>query len=364
MPSAETTGSGAGPDLDVDVVVVGAGVAGLAAAIELGAAGLEVVVLEARSRLGGRVESATIDGAAHDLGPTWFWPGEPRIVALAATLGLTVHDQWSAGDAIVSAGGTLRRVPGPVSPPAFRFSDGAASLVDRLADSLPAGTTVRTGTAVGRVSHDRRAFSVETAAGSIRAGGVVLAIPPALAVARGVVTAAEIGEEAIRVASMTPTWMGTTAKVVAIYDSPFWRDQGLSGTAIDQDGPLQEIHDMSGPEGGAAALFGFAPTAAGRPAPTPEAATAQLAALFGPAAESPRRVLIRSWSEEEWTAGAGASQRFDLYGADPLTAAHAGGRLVLASTETATTAPGHLEGALQAAARATSTLLRGLGLAT
>ncbi len=48
------------------VVVVGAGFAGLACAEELLRAGHEVVVLEARDRVGGRVWSATLEGP---LGP-------------------------------------------------------------------------------------------------------------------------------------------------------------------------------------------------------------------------------------------------------------------------------------------------------
>ena len=44
-------------DYKTDVVVIGAGVAGLAAAADLAARGVRVVVLEARDRIGGRIDT-------------------------------------------------------------------------------------------------------------------------------------------------------------------------------------------------------------------------------------------------------------------------------------------------------------------
>jgi monoamine oxidase len=42
---------------DADVLIIGAGAAGLAAARELSVSGLKVIVLEARSRIGGRIDT-------------------------------------------------------------------------------------------------------------------------------------------------------------------------------------------------------------------------------------------------------------------------------------------------------------------
>ena len=50
------------------VIVIGAGVSGLAAAKDLSAQGVEVVVLEARDRIGGRVQTDHSLGAPVDLG--------------------------------------------------------------------------------------------------------------------------------------------------------------------------------------------------------------------------------------------------------------------------------------------------------
>ena len=54
------------------IVVIGAGIAGLACADELSRRGQEVIVLEARARLGGRCKTDTSLGAPVDLGASWI----------------------------------------------------------------------------------------------------------------------------------------------------------------------------------------------------------------------------------------------------------------------------------------------------
>lgn len=70
------------------VVVVGAGFAGLSAAAELAANGIDVVVLEARGRVGGRVESlANALGERFDTGGQFFCEDMPEVMALARRFG-------------------------------------------------------------------------------------------------------------------------------------------------------------------------------------------------------------------------------------------------------------------------------------
>lgn len=71
------------------VIVVGAGVAGLIAARLLVDAGIEVVVLEARDRVGGRCFTQDIGGARVDVGAAWIhgWTANP-VAELAEALGL------------------------------------------------------------------------------------------------------------------------------------------------------------------------------------------------------------------------------------------------------------------------------------
>ena len=61
------------------VVIVGAGPGGLAAAMLLGNAGVDVTVLERLEDVGGRTRAFTADGFTFDTGPTFFlYPRNPR----------------------------------------------------------------------------------------------------------------------------------------------------------------------------------------------------------------------------------------------------------------------------------------------
>lgn len=99
--------------MDHDVVVIGAGLAGLRCAADLAAAGRDVVVLEARDRVGGRVLSHTFaDGQVCERGAEFVDGNHTEVLALADELGLSLTTRDNRLDAratLVDAGG--RAVP-------------------------------------------------------------------------------------------------------------------------------------------------------------------------------------------------------------------------------------------------------------
>ena len=339
---------------NVDVVVIGAGVSGLVACEALLAHGFDVVTLESRERIGGRLCSAATGGGRLDLGATWFWPGERRVEELVSRLSIATHEQYLDGDAVYhDPAGSHRMNGNPLDVASFRFSDGADGLVRGLANNVPE-ERIRLDDAATSVQSSGDKMLVSSQRSSLEASHVVLALPPALAVSC-IDFAGELEDRVLGLAALTPVWMGSTAKVVVGYAEPFWRSVGLSGSGVSHFGPLREIHDMSGPNGQPASLFGFGQTGAHGVAELSEASVIeQLVSMFGAVAGRPETVIIQDWKAEPWTSPYGVERldAYQTYGHDLYQRAALGGRLHWSSTETSVINPGHIEGALAAAERA------------
>lgn len=355
------------------VLIVGGGLAGLTAARLLRRAGIGFQLLEARSRFGGRILSADASGEASadgfDLGPSWFWPGmQPAMAALVEELGLRVFPQHSDGDVLFQR--TSREAPERYrgmqqEPQSMRIAGGTGAVISALASGLPS-TSVRLGARVTRVALDGQEVEVSCAEASgpersVRALHVIFALPPRLLEAT-VSFSPALDSATARRWRETPTWMAPHAKVLALYHRPFWRDAGLSGTAQSMAGPLVEIHDAT-TASGRAALFGFVGVpaeqriAVGRDAII-AASVHQLVRLFGPEAANSVATLFKDWAADPLTAT--ADDRFAGGHPQPDRRPWVDGEwqthMSLAGSETGSSEPGYLAGAVEAAGRAVSEL--------
>lgn len=122
------------------------------------------------------------------------------------------------------------------------------------------------------------------------------------------------------------------------------------------------MHDHSDAAGVSPALFGFAPAAGFKDASAADIAsefTGQLARLFGSEAARPMSVHSCDWSKERYTSPAEPSPfaAVSTYGAEEFHTPIAG-RIHWASTETATSYAGHLEGAIHAGAQSADQIER------
>lgn len=302
---------------DARIAIVGGGLSGLHAAWRLERQGCtDYVLLEAREVFGGRILSASAgDGHRYDLGPTWFWPDlQPTLARLVRALGLECFRQHETGDMMVerSRGEPPFRASGYVNTPAsMRLTGGMEALTDALRAQLDASRLVA-GQAVRRLrrTSGHMELDSEDVSGQVRtwrAAHVLLAVPPRLVDGTIGFTPA-LPEALARQWRDTPTWMAPHAKYVALYDKPFWREDGLSGEARSAAGPLGEIHDASMP-GGGGALFGFFGIPAHVRVRVPDEqlrarCRAQLVRLFGPQAERPTADFIKDWAADPHTASA------------------------------------------------------------
>jgi monoamine oxidase len=355
------------------VVIVGGGLAGLTAARLLHRAGIGFQLLEARSRFGGRILS--VDGSGEpsadgfDLGASWFWPGmQPAMAALVEELELPFFPQHSDGDVLFQQ--ASREAPQHYrgmqqEPQSMRLAGGTGAVICALASGLPS-TSMRLGTRVMRVALNGEEVDVSFAETSgperrVLADHVIFALPPRLLEAT-VSFSPALDSATARRWRETPTWMAPHAKVLALYDRPFWRDAGLSGTAQSMAGPLVEIHDAT-TASGRAALFGFVGVpaeqriAAGQDAII-AASVHQLAWLFGLDAANPVATLFKDWATDPLTATTGDQIAGGHPQPDPRP--WIGGdwqkHISLAGSETSSSEPGYLAGAVEAAGRAVNEL--------
>jgi len=103
LPAANAAGDSTVSET-AEVVVIGAGLAGLMAARQLTAAGKQVLVLEARDRVGGRTLNQTLTatgaspGTVVEIGGQWVGPTQDVVLALIDELGLETFKTFNDGN--------------------------------------------------------------------------------------------------------------------------------------------------------------------------------------------------------------------------------------------------------------------------
>jgi len=211
----------------------------------------------------------------------------------------------------------------------MRLIGGMDALINALRRALDS-TLIVTGQPVHRLRNlePHVELDSEDAAGRAmtwHAEQVLLALPPRLA-EDTITFEPGLPPALARQWRETATWMAPHAKYVAIYDAPFWREQGLSGEVRSARGPMGEIHDASMP-GGSAALFGFL----GVPARTRKNVAedvlrthcrAQFARLFEPQAATPHAEVIKDWAQDQYIATAADQDATGHHATTPAAIAH------------------------------------------
>ena len=126
--------------VSADVAIAGAGLAGLAAARAVAAAGKRPVVLEARERVGGRTLNESIGGGdVLEIGGQWVGPTQKRVLALISELGLRTFPTYGEGRNRFERSGRIRDYSGAipkVSPLALAETGASLSRINRMAKTI------------------------------------------------------------------------------------------------------------------------------------------------------------------------------------------------------------------------------------
>ena len=288
-----------------------------------------------------------------DIGVGALYAAEPRDVSLLHLLFYirAAGDEQNPGNferLLNTAGGAQEK----------RFVGGSQQVPLRAAARL--GKRVLLNWPVRRIGQDRKQVMLRGERGAIAAKRVVVTLPPVLA---GRIDYRP-GLPALRDQLTQRMPQGSAIKCQAIYDRPFWRERGLAGQAVSDQGPARITFDNSPPDGGPGVLLGFVEGSfARRHAGLSEgerraAVLRNFADLFGEEALRPLRYLERDWSADQWTRGCfvgftppGVLLDYGEALRRPV------GRIHWAGAETATIWNGYMDGAVRAGRRAAAEVL-------
>lgn len=258
--------------------------------------------------------------------------------------------------AVAGVGGDFNTLIGDAQT--IRFAGGPQQLSKRLAARLKGA--VRLGTAILSVEYGRDEVRLNAARETFRARRAILTPPkPVMGAIRFVPQLPPAYDQLLQ---RQP--MGSVIKVNAVYERPFWRDQGLNGTVVSTTGPLEIAYDNSPPDGRPGVLVGFMEGNQSRRLYGASRRTRRKVALeclaryFGAAALHPIRYLDMVWAAERYSRGAYGSFNPPgvLTALGPQTARPVG-RLHFAGDGTSPEWPGYMDGAIRSGQRAAKEVL-------
>ncbi|MFF8972297.1 flavin monoamine oxidase family protein [Streptomyces sp. NPDC014995] len=291
-----------------------------------------------------------------DVACTSIFSAEPRELSLLFVLFYIA----AAGNA--SNPGTLERLTETANgAQELRFVGGsqlvpvrlAATLGDRVVLSAPVRSIARSG--------DR--YVVTADGTTVTADRVVVAVPPPLAARITYDPLLPAGRD--QLTQRMP--MASVGKAIAVYDTPFWRADGLNGQVVSDTGVVSSTFDNSPPDASYGALMGFIEADKMRAYDAVGAQEVRAAVLkdfvtyFGDRAGAPSSFVLQRWNNEGYTRGGpvsiaapGVLTRYGPALREPVGGIH------WAGTETSTYWMGFMDGAVRSGERVAKEVLAAL----
>lgn len=335
------------------VTIVGAGLSGLAAAYFLQEKGINARLIEARSRIGGRIfTDYTAQGTPIEMGATWLSKPHRQLTNLLDELKIPVFEQLTGSHAIYEAtpGSPVQLVQLPPNPePSYRIEGGTTRLIRELARALPEGT-IQLNEPVRAIKSTQKRLRLTTDKASYETDILILTLPPYL-LQKTINFQPELPASFYQVAEQTHTWMGESIKVGLRYPKPFWQEAGTSGTLFSNAGPVTEMYDHSTPKGYALKGFIHPALAAASQEERKAGVLKQLARYYGQIVYDYTDYQELVWRDEPFTAQpyTTALVPHQNNGHRQFRQSYAKGRIWLAGAEAAAQFSGYMEGAVASA---------------
>ena len=243
----------------------------------------------------------------------------------------------------------------------FRFAGGSQLICELMARKL--GRSLVLDSPVRRIAQDRHGVTVVSDRVEVRAKRAIVAVPPILT--GKIDYEPGLPDERVELIDHYP--MGTMTKCACVYDRPFWREDGLTGQVLYDEGPLAATFDDSPEDGSRGVVFGFVAGDQARDfaklskRARRKAIIANYVEFFGPEAANPEQYIETMWKRETWTRGCpvgipGLGQ-LSTRGAE---LARPVGRVHWAGTETSNYWAGYMDGAVRSGERAAAEVIERL----
>jgi monoamine oxidase len=334
------------------IILIGAGLSGLLTAYRLKKEGIPFKILEARTRIGGRINTVIgSDNTPVEMGATWFSTQHKYLIALLDELGIGYFEQHMEGKVLyqVSSSSPAETIQIPSQPASYRISGGTSHLINTLYNKLDKND-VLIDQAVTEIRFQKDSVQL-IAKETFEADKIVLALPPKLW-ANKITFDPQLPSNLMAVATQTQTWMEDSIKVALSFSASFWQQQNLSGMLFSNPGPITEFYDHSNHERSKFALCGFVNSSFKSLSIEERRARVmnQLKSAFGTQVEGYIDYTECVWSEEKNTFEPSEVEliRHQNNGNPIFRNTFFEDRLIISSTESASQSPGYMDGAVYA----------------